>query len=146
MPASKPIKERFEAKVDKYGDCWIWTGSRTSLGYGHIVFFGKVRAAHRVAWELAHGSSPGEMKVCHRCDNRACVNPDHLFLGTQSENVHDAIQKKRFRAVLTEDSVRDIRRRHAAGGVSYNSLAREFGITNVAIRDAIKGHTWSHVD
>lgn len=101
---SAAVEERFWAKVDKSGDCWVWTaavvGSRNPKykrigGYGAFGVGGKVRRAHRVSWELANGPIPDGALVCHSCDNRSCVRPSHLFIGDQSDNVHDMDAKGR---------------------------------------------------
>ena len=97
-------EERFWSKVDKSGDCWVWTaavvGSRNPKfdhvgGYGVFGIGRKVYRAHRVSWEMAHGPIPDGMLVCHSCDNRGCVRPSHLFLGDQADNVRDMDSKGR---------------------------------------------------
>jgi hypothetical protein len=96
-----PLRDRFEARTSRHaGACWLWTGSRSAEGYGSIRVDGKMRKAHRVAWELANGPIPagaGAHGTCvlHRCDNPSCVNPDHLFLGTNADNARDRQAKGR---------------------------------------------------
>lgn len=88
----------FWSKVDKSnGDdaCWLWTGSVRGYGYGQFWFNSRNRPTHRISWELAHGEIPDGLLVCHRCDNPICVNPKHLFLGTQQDNIDDKTRKGR---------------------------------------------------
>lgn len=90
-----PFWDRKE--IDSNG-CWNWVGSKRAHGYGQVYFNGKpARKAHRVAWELTNGKIPNNLCVLHRCDNSSCINPDHLFLGTQLENIQDMINKGRRR-------------------------------------------------
>ena len=103
MPAKgarKPIAERFWPKVERTADCWLWKGGTSSAGYGQMVIEGKPVRAHRISWELTHGSIPrwtgfSDLCVLHKCDNKICVNPFHLFLGTQADNMRDRGEKNR---------------------------------------------------
>lgn len=90
---------RFWAKVDRSDGCWEWRG-HTCLGYGHFKTDGLDRKAHRVSFEFHHGTIPDGLKVLHRCDNTRCVNPAHLFLGTQADNIRDMVTKGRQRGAV----------------------------------------------
>lgn len=143
--------------------CWLWTGAVFNHGYGcfNSKFGGKrwVTTASRASYILHKGEIAEGLVVCHTCDNPLCVNPDHLFLGTDKDNVQDAIQKGRFqntgnpcyqrgsdrtRAILTEDAVRAMRARRKAGE-RVTEIAKAYGIEEGTARAAINRHTWKHV-
>lgn len=169
--AIERLASRFWNKVDKSGECWIWTACRNPHGYGKFALSidGKwrLRDAHRVAWELANDSIPDGICVCHKCDNPSCVNPSHLFLGTQAENLADMKAKKRgtlgdkstalrmpeklprgaenVSTRLTPDQVRAIREQRTQGA-SQNEIARRFGISQSTVRQIVNRKTWKHLD
>lgn len=136
-----PVFER--ASVDPKTGCWCFYGHRNEGGYGVIRWRGKPRKAHRVAWEITRGPIPAGMSVLHKCDRRECVNPGHLFLGTQTENMQDCAAKGRTRTgrvrKLGDEDAVSIRARPAA---SERSLAAEFGVSRTAIRRIREGKTY----
>ena len=93
----KTVLQRFEEKIDKSGDCWIWTAVLSNRRYGKFKLKGKMMSAHRASWIFANGKIPDGMCVLHHCDNPPCVNPDHLWLGTNKDNSGDMIKKGRAR-------------------------------------------------
>jgi hypothetical protein len=150
--------ERFDRKVDRSGECWVWTGAHDSFGHGRLTRNYVNVGAHRVAWERSNGPIPEGMCVLHRCDNPPCVRPDHLFLGTKRDNSRDMIAKgrgrgqfrdnageKHPRAKLTNAAVIEIRARYAVGGVTQDQLAAEFGVSQRAVLFVLQGKHWRNV-
>jgi len=136
--------ERFWNKVNKSMLCWEWTASKLSNGYGQ-VWFGprhdrKKMLAHRLSYELAFEEIPDGMCVLHKCDNKSCVNPSHLFLGTHRDNISDCLKKRRFTPCkLTLENVRIIR---SSPHKSTLDLSKQFGVSKSAIKDVKNGRTW----
>lgn len=127
--------------------CWLWTASYNRVGYGAIKVAGGMTVAHRASWEAHNGSVPSGLLVLHRCDNRACCNPGHLFLGTQQDNMDDMRHKGRSparqgerngRAKLTAVQVDEIR---LASG-SNTEIARRYGVAHQMISRIRRGEAW----
>jgi hypothetical protein len=113
-PRSKPLAERFWEKVDKIDDCWTWQASKGGHGYGRFYMNGTQWQANRAAFFLAHGTIDPELDVCHTCDNPACVRPDHLWQGTESDNMQDCIRKGRKNAATGDRNGMRIHRERSA--------------------------------
>lgn len=152
-PERTPLAVRFWAKVDKSGDCWLWTGALKENGYGVIGGHERrSRYAHRVSYQLAFGAVPPGLNVLHRCDNRRCVRPDHLFAGTQAENIQDMVRKGRARpydrrgrknprAVLTPGKAAEIRARRQSGE-TLASIAARFSVGTSQVHRIATGRSW----
>jgi hypothetical protein len=152
--AEQDFEARFWRHVVKTDGCWESTSVRKSTGYGQI----QVRREdgsfvsddmHRVSWRLHRGPIPKGLYVLHHCDNRPCVRPDHLFLGTLNDNHADMVAKGRHphgeshgQVRLTADQVLAIRARYAAGGVGTKKLAAEYGVGRATIRHILDRTTW----
>lgn len=142
------FKDSFESMTHKNGDCLEWTGSIEKLhGYGRIKLQGKSMKAHRASYLVFKGEIPEKMMVCHTCDNRKCVNPEHLFLGTAKDNAVDCVQKKRTyrqsvpyeeRTKLHPAQVLFIHLEKLLGR-SNCDIARQLGISHVTVRNIAAG-------
>ena len=133
------LTDRFWAKVEKSDTCWLWTGAHQSDGYGTIYRNGTMQLAHRVSWYLEHGYMPEE-HVLHECDIPACVNPSHLFLGTQRDNMRDAVRKGR-KSRISQTDVDEIRRL-VASGIKQKDVAKQFDISKQYVNGIVRGHNW----
>lgn len=149
--AQMPLQDRYWRKVvQNSSGCWDWSGAIGDTGYTRID---SNHYGHRVSYEIHHGPIPPGMYVLHRCDNRRCTNPDHLFIGTHDDNMRDMQSKGRGRwsgvygerhggAKLTEAQVIEMRRLHAAGGISQAALARRFGVSQAMVSRIIRRTAW----
>jgi len=156
-------EDRFWDRVKKSDGCWEWQGRIEKNGYGSWGFYSRTWRTHRLSWTLRYGPIPDGLWVLHHCDNRKCVRPDHLFLGTLADNMRDAAVKgvmsaavrkawithpdlwrgeKHGRAKLTDNDVRAIR---ATTSVSQTELAHRYGVSQATIWRIISRKGWTHI-
>jgi hypothetical protein len=171
-----PVEDRFWPKVKVAGpdECWIWQAALDEHGYGKIMYVKgqSMKPATHISWLLRYGKWP-DNRMLHTCDTPACVNPNHLFDGTQLDNIHDAIAKGRMKepphqkgdehwkrrrpdliprgmgsgqSKLTDDDVRYIRERYACGGITFRRLGEIHGVSLQTIRAIVRRDTWNHIE
>jgi hypothetical protein len=165
--ASK-LSDRFWSRVDKTNTCWNWIGTKGPTGYGYISVKHKNTRAHRLSWTFVHGPIAEDLCVCHKCDNPSCVNPDHLFLGSNLENRRDSASKGRVPkgersgvrlhpetvakgenhgcAKLTDKQVLQIRSLHSRHTKSCSELAKDYQVSPDTIRLIVSKKTWKHLE
>lgn len=156
-PLTAKVLARFWSKVNMIEDeesCWLWTGSLRN-GYGQLyVAEGKIEYTHRISWQLHNGDISDSLMVLHKCDNRACVRPEHLFLGTQLENMEDMTSKGRHHdargegngfAKATNATVLQMRALYATNEYSIRELAAKFGLSYTASRAIVRRQAWAHL-
>jgi hypothetical protein len=147
--------DKFLEKVNKTDSCWLWTGARLKIKgqkwHGVLRRNKQYWLTHRYSWTMFNGEIPTDMFVLHRCDVPNCVNPDHLFLGTQDDNIKDMMNKGRHadqrgilqsNVKLTEEQVRYIKNKL---DISTNELAEQYKVSPSTIRDIKKNRTWTHI-
>lgn len=146
---TKELSEAFHEKYTKTpSGCWEWNACMSTAGYGKMTRDRKTQGAHRIAWKLYHGEIPDGQHVCHTCDNRKCVNPDHLFLGSRQDNMDDMKRKRRHKygaahphAKLSEADVLEIFRLRQKGW-SLKQIANHFNVDRFPISKIVVGDHW----
>lgn len=144
----KDVADRFESYVWPVGQCWLWLGAAHISGYGQLRV-GHMQRAHRLSWKLYNGEIPPGMVVCHHCDVKLCVNPAHLFIGTQADNMRDAQEKgimrraalARSRAKLSMEKAAQIRAL-VASGKSRGYVAKKFGVARSSVSRVCLNKAW----
>ena len=148
---SQSDRDRFLKKVDKSGECWLWTASKFPNGYGQFQFKGRPHGAHRISFMMFKGEIPPDLLICHTCDNPQCVNPDHLFAGTPGDNMTDKRDKGRAytppgeangAAVLTPEIVREIREHQG----TTRQIADQYNISIRHVQQIKSRRRWKHLD
>lgn len=151
---NEKLKKRFLSKIIKTDNCWLWNAGIRPNGYGSFWAKTKTVTSHRYSYEIFKGDIPKNMCVCHSCDNRKCVNPDHLWLGTQKENLQDMYLKKRNPniirkrgeksefAKLNNEKVSIIKMLYKKGKYTYETLGKKFNVGHTTIYRIIKNKTY----
>lgn len=152
------IDERLKNYIDKSGDCWLWTSHTNEKGYGLLsVGRGKQVRVHRYMYELYKGQIPDGLHVLHKCDVRRCCNPDHLFLGTQKDNMEDASKKGRIgyksfngeshhNSKLKKEDVIEMRKLWESGSFFQSELAKRFNVTQQVVSKVVNFKAWKKLD
>ena len=153
---NKTLEERFYEKIEPEPNsgCWLWIEHLTPKGYGAMSYQGKKKRAHRVSYQIHNGPIPADKMVLHKCDNRSCVNPTHLYLGTHSENMLDMVTRGRQNkpkgssqgsSKLTEQEVKEIRQIYKDGEITCSELGDRFDVTAQNIWFIVNRRTWRHI-
>ena len=153
-------KDRFLSRIlftENPNKCWLWGGSFDKYGYGQFHLNAsykkkKTLKATRISYYIHNNIDPLGLCVCHKCDNPKCCNPNHLFLGTNRENIKDRDLKSRqakgekaASSKLKESDIKDIREKYMTNGTSWRKLAREYGVHNRTIGKILHSNTWNHI-
>lgn len=147
------VKRFFESVVKQENGCWLWIGLKNKKGYGQISYKSKMISVHRISWEIHNGKVLDGMHVCHTCDVRNCVNPAHLFLGTNKDNMQDRALKGRNadkhgenagNSKLKEYQILEIRNLYLAGTIKSH-LAEKYNVAPSTIKRIVTRQTWNHI-
>jgi len=150
-PRGKDLLKRFETKIERLPECgcWIWTGATDSNGYGSFRGKNGTQPAHRAVYEFYIGSIPEDLNLCHRCDTPSCVNPYHMFPGTQKDNVQDSMNKKRLwrdgvhkNASVTREDIKDIREDPRP----VRKISHDYNISASEVGRIKRRERWSHLE
>ena len=148
----RPFMQRFEEKIEMIPECgcWIWTAATNIHGYGLFIFNGKMQSTHRISWQVYRGAIPAGMFILHRCDTRLCVNPNHLRIGTQKENIQECHSKGRAgykfgehngQSILLESQVLQI----MSDSREHYIIAKDYNISSSLVSALKKGKRWQHI-
>lgn len=146
-------EKKFWAKVVKTDGCWMWTGCKSDFGHGQVRIDNINSRAHRVSWEWHNGPIPKGQCVLHKCDVPACVNPDHLFLGTKKDNTQDMMRKGRNKYIshrgeksgvarLSRAQVEQIKKEYKPGSNTQSEIGKKYGIGQSHVSQIIRGAIW----
>lgn len=135
------IKQRFWEKVEMvpFHDCWEWTAALVGKGYGYFNAGERLELAHRFSYELRYGKIPSKMHILHSCDNKTCVNPRHLSIGTNSQNVQDMVNKGRSFKKMSLSRIAEIREKYKTGKFSQQALGNQYGVSQTVISYYVRG-------
>jgi len=137
---------------DEVTGCWNWTGGLFDSGYGRVTKNGKNALAHRVSYAHFFGSIPEGLQVCHKCNNKRCINPDHLYVGTHNDNMRDVTLtdvhkgENNAKALLTQSQVLEIKAHIRERKIVYRKIAEMYGVSRQAIKDIASGRTWGWLE
>lgn len=155
MKIDTSVESRYREKWEEDPNgCWIWQSTTQASGHGQLWVDGRHRGAHRVSYKIHKGEIPDGMHICHKCDVNPCVNPDHLYAGSRSDNVQDAIERtgwiesrergeEHHSSKLTWDEVGEIRSRYANTEASQYDLASEYGVSASTVGEIVRREIWT---